>query len=1447
MVVGELLPLRLPAWYPDVTMGIDTLSPVAPAQINALLIPAGNITKSRYEGFVSRLRSASKVRLGDLSPSKNSSENHFNPAAFPSGQIVFNLSDAPPGVNNGVEAFPFEVNREPQILLAIADGRRLGQGNQGVSTDISEGVNNASSYLEWLQEQLHAAHNDYPRVLLSRLIVFESDKEDLSAQLQGMTFVPSPEKSTSSTMKTTMCDIASLLLPIVHNLAKEIQDLPAIESPWKKRLSATTKGGMDSIARVQQRMTMPTLSRSASDSQDPGVASLPSLANARSLGESRSATPTGVRPVSNFPSREQSQDRMSNIAQGTSNSTEKKQNRTAGRVAVVLGALYLQAGQWPDALRELERGFLTCRGMSDYIWHGRAIELTIACLIMYGSVGLGFAIPLTCYPATDKRASIALNGTGQQSKDATESLQELSQILPELFSTVLTLYARAANFTQEQLPQVLHFEATMRMVNLLSVPHKRDGILDEAALQHLVDGHQIECVLRDQRVANPSLRRHDISAMLNQAMTLKVEQLTVDEAIYILSGLASRSSTLGLQRKQAFLVRELIEIIIPSLIRARKVGAAEMGIHPAAGLSALINGKVNEGMTHESDANGLRPLLKTMMDIYGICQGDKEDIHNGMTAVMSKGHLHDVGDIALKIDILRACANICEALPDMKGIVEFNTRLLQATKGTPFMPVPHSVGGPLITQEEQTRLINVIKRTVEAASKFGLNDLQAEYWDDFMIRGIEPLEHNPNMRLRPHTKRDLDVVGMRNEKKPKDPFIFNPFAKSTLTKDEITLVAGDPAYFRVTFQNPFDFDIEIESLCLHTEGCDFEPVRQPLLIGPYCLQRIVMTGTPTTAGKLSIKGIIAKIRGCREKSFRIFTSPPKLNQNLKLKAIGLSSKDSKAVVRPLSSESTKSAKRISGVSDSDLHLHVIDPQPIVSVKSTSLPQLAIMVIEGESKTFEIVLQNSSKTTWVDFLLFSFQDSATRQVHNALSNKELPAADLHDLQLMLIEQPAIRLKTEHSPSETKIAPEASAKFLIEVTGRPGLLDGTIQVDYAYLGTESSNASGKFYTRQLSIPVSMTVNAGLDLVRCNILPFCGDFAWANQQASQRHTPAPEKANNLSPQSRGSRSRTVSQSAVRKSGNHFTSLLSRLGLGNHGDDHCLLLLDIRNGWPNPLTVTIQVREQTPEVSASESWNRAYGVHEIVQPGHTARSVLLVPRISLINPHEQIPTIGNARQFVVSSLKISPEVERANRQAFWFREELLKHLRGSWVEESTGRRGFIDLRRALRLNSRMIDALRIQDVEIYMVIVPIEDNATATVEQTGRSRFKVRTNEFATLRVTIHNRRQRPLSVLLRLQPSLREQPHTVALDLVKRLTWTGMLQQTLHPAIDAGERREVELGILALCEGSYEFGASVEEVVAEDESFETVIAVPPRRKVWQAKEPCMIDAVEVDLLSR
>ena len=1353
-------------------------------------------------------------------------------------------------------------------MLALADGVELLSDTLGHRQDGEPVRPLQLGDLQALVDGLENARAHYGRAILHHILLFDAPSPD--RKLKDVSFVPGPLSPPGQALRMVMCDIAALTLAGMHELSESLQAPPSLNSPSvKSALPANHRGrfSLPSPSIVEMRDTAtasPEAPKLAPEHLPEATQSNTGLAADRTtegrLGQN---------------SRDPSRDRYSVIGSRISTPVPKPELRRDGRLRVVTGAMLLQAGKWPEALDRLSEGAAVVRANSDYLWHARALEYILVCMLMLSWVEIPVQIPSVCYPLAEKFAPTKSHGATSTpgsgvstpsrqvaSEDLAASLQKLNSLIPDIVSTIFTLYTRASAFTEDKLPLLLFCEVRIRLARLLIVMHSRNGVLDKNGLNHLAEDAPLERPDTTLRVSQDiGLRKYELAAMLFKAIPETHEGIALSDSILVLVNITSLFSKLGLERKHAFILREVLSVLTPGLVEARKIGAAEAGIHPAAGLSALSSMSTDGSAAVQQD---LRTLLSLMRDILHVpLRNDPltaEDRSPSVEAIEREmqrwAYLQNTGNPELQMEALRCCITICEALPDLEGILAFSVQLLHIARRAITLPPSYLSGPPAIPPEDQLRLLNSLKRTVGAAAKIGLPEVQANYWDDFLVRGIQPLEPSEPSRYTSHSPQELALAVTPGDIK-KDPFIYSSFTKAKAgPKAEVILAAHDMAYFAVMLQNPFEFDIEIDHISLIGEGCQFEPSSHSIVLGRYCSQRFILSGRPMTEGTLKITGCKARLRCCHERSFLIFSKQWIPERVVKLKRMGNAAPNFLEEQQKLASSEPKQGgpkRQVEKLEADVLSLKVVNAQPLLSVVSSTLSQPALMVLEGETKSFQIEIRNNSTAASADILLFSYEDSASKQLQDAIGSRELSPADLYELQLQLTTKPSLRLVSADSEDkEIQIAAGETCAFTFEIFGKPGLSSGVVQIDYAHLGKPRSDVREKFYTRQIRCPVSLTVNAGIEIPRCNILPFTGDFAWANQH------PADEQSSLVNGHTGGIASRSPSRATSRgishREDSQFSSLLARLGLGSHGSEHCLLLLDLRNVWPHPLSISIQVRERlVRNASPTDPWRRAYTVHEVLQPGHVSRVVLLVPRTFVRDPHASIPLIGNQRQFVVSASKISPEIEAANRESFWYREELLNCVRGSWREDSTGREGSIDIRRGIRLGARTIDALRMDDIEIDFALSSLKSSPTSSgisaagppVTQMGRSRFNLKTDIFATLVVKVQNRSTERLQVLLRLQPSMRNQPHNIALDLSKRFAWTGMLQRSLHPSLEPGEVREVELGVTALCEGSFEVGATVEETRSQ-RKFPLEVAgnstsMSEKRRIWHAREPCLIDGVD------
>lgn len=1033
--------------------------------------------------------------------------------------------------------------------------------------------------------------------------------------------------------------------------------------------------------------------------------------------------------------------------------------------------------------------------------------------------------------------------------------------MPDLVNTILNLYTRAANFAGESLPPLAFSECVIRFSKLMAAINLSAGYLDEDALRHLVQSTPYN---QKPRLSVPRLSvhptRNDIASMLFRALPGPVDASGINptDRVVVLAGVASVLSALGLQRKKAIVMKEFITSLIPGLIQARKVGAAEMGVHPAAGLAALsvasggASGAGSLSLGEGEAENGIDEFLGLLGLIYGI--PNSRGVISGIGApslvtssssrtsgdvietILQISSLRAFGSLTLKLEILRMCLSFCEALPDFNGLLHF-TALLLRVAGPGTAPRPNSTDVFVsLPRDEQIRLYSNISRTVTAVKKLGLQHVETEYWDDFLVRGLFILEEAETLRLTHHRP-----IELKSTTPGKDgPFLHNPWLKKPQpSAAESVLVANESYRFVIALQNPYEFEVGVESLKVAAEGIQFDGVEEHFTVGPYRTQKFQITGKARSSGTLKIIGCSVKLVGCRDRLFPIFPEPWRPKKESKMKRIGLkaclgapTSRPSSAIAPIIEQEAQSKPKPES------LTFTVIPDQPIIEVIAVSLPQSAVMVLEGERKRFTVTVKNISRTTSVDFVHISFLDTATVAIQAATSNKDLPPAELHELEYQLAYQPSLRWCKEADDGILNIKPGAEMSFTIEVVGRTRLTEATIQINYANLGKRRSEVEERFFTRQVTVPISITVNASVQLQRSDIVSLSSDYGWADLQGQF----ATESSANTS-NGRADASLQIVTHHAQKQG--------------HDEEHCMLLLDLRNSWPNPLSISLQVRHTSSDDSHTEdSWDEAHTVNEVIQPGHVNRVVVVLPKVYLRAPHAVVPSLNpaNQRQFVVSTSKISPETERATREAFWYRNELLNLVRGRWREDGNGRNGNLELR-GIRLTGRMVEAIKLEDLAIETTVVsdfPL-DEAGEAVGQLGRAKFDIPIDEFLTMKTTIRNRSAHPISPLLRLQPHVAGLLHNVALDLDKRLSWTGVLQTRL-PVIQPGQVVESELGLVALSSGTFEIGAIVDEVELmkpggkEDGQrarsdtqmlWQGDILGEPNLRSWHLKEPCTLIA--------
>ena len=354
----------------------------------------------------------------------------FSPLAFPSGLVIYDLTTSAP-LQSHLTLAPFEIFQEPLVIVGILDGEDLDAptGNELGTTDGPSVAKTGDSKLpdgsyNQLVDGLDQLRERYPNALVHQLLVFDYKNSVISLP-EGVASVPSPQHSRTTTIKTVMCDLTSLLLAEMTSYAKSLQALSSVDSPKAtlddRKLngnplgSATIDGYSKQTVRTSGSMGIRPFTPPNGSDKGQHRMSMPVHPPTTETGlGSRSGSPTsGARP---FPStiedlprtnkaraqssdyngkRQTSRDRISVQGFGPGSLGERQRNRGKGRVGVVIGALYLLAGRWPDAIKELVESASVAKAHSDHLWHAKALDYIMVCLLMLGWAGMDFQVHIS--------------------------------------------------------------------------------------------------------------------------------------------------------------------------------------------------------------------------------------------------------------------------------------------------------------------------------------------------------------------------------------------------------------------------------------------------------------------------------------------------------------------------------------------------------------------------------------------------------------------------------------------------------------------------------------------------------------------------------------------------------------------------------------------------------------------------------------------------------------------------------------------------------------------------------------------------------------------------------------------------------------------------------------------------------------------------------------------
>lgn len=359
-----------------------------------------------------------------------SQSDMFTPLAFPTGLAVYDISTSLPSPSQLALA-PFELYREPLVIIGIADGveyseertkvKVLSRATQDAPARGLDGAVGIASFEE-LSRTVDLLREKYPSGLLHKVLIFDFDQNSAS-MLDGLIPVPSLKNSKTTTIKTVMCDLSSLLLGEMTGYARSLLALPNIETPnssqRERSLADRASSGFegDGIAKPESRISGTPTSRSSSPAADtdrlrhrasvqgyPVAADEPAEGDrSRPQSNGHNTPPISFDQMNGLPGvgiklsnkekgRQPSKDRIPVQGFGSGSVGERARTKAKGRVGVVLGSMYLLAGRWPDAVKELVESATVARAISDHVWHAKALDYILVCLLMCAWAGMDFEV-----------------------------------------------------------------------------------------------------------------------------------------------------------------------------------------------------------------------------------------------------------------------------------------------------------------------------------------------------------------------------------------------------------------------------------------------------------------------------------------------------------------------------------------------------------------------------------------------------------------------------------------------------------------------------------------------------------------------------------------------------------------------------------------------------------------------------------------------------------------------------------------------------------------------------------------------------------------------------------------------------------------------------------------------------------------------------------------------
>ncbi|KAI0093921.1 TRAPP II complex [Irpex rosettiformis] len=1255
------------------------------AHIRILLLPVGPIKRSDFEKWAYEIRSFENIRLGDIPADAREERARFMPGPLASGHIhlSFSYHSLPPS----------------HALLSLFRPSDFPLGVIGIaSCSESHAMSSIQSQFSTLVKNTFQEGSAYP--LARNCFVFEEGENDANLGTHaGLVVIP-------GMMGNKKLYVGTLLAELCSNILAEFATvIQALESPLgNEYLNAALFPVLPPASDmpkpidndIPMRSSLPPL---------PHQSSQPELGTPVSLLRSKIPTPLITKRNSSIgPGPPTSPYRQASLPVQSS----KKKLATIGAVSShgrlfkMLGDFFLLAGRTMDASVWYNEAIAMLKGSQDNIWHASALE------------GLAI-IPI-------------LDAWSAEKTDIVDGEKEPWSDTGTKLSQAIDLYYRATppSDTESGYAFVSWFysRAVLRYTTLLYAiwSAKGWGQLAFATLLNtglgvfpptLTNGAPSSQNAKrssygafERLTVATGITRGLIADVLAQVHGPWLLHLGPNERISILEHTAAIYGILGYQRKEAYILREVLGCILDMIVCSRdetggsRIAGAGLGIQ-GVDMGGTSQGSVGIRANDSTEGNdSILKLVKYICQVHGV---DLEAIKFGSASgrpasLPSQGIDGDLdvpqepfGWPELQIGIVREAIAVAEALPDYPSVAQFSLSALKTL---------HLV----MSQGDQHHLFNTASKALSTAKRRG-DSRYIEYWSGQPVVSIEilplplvrlPLEKPMSLLSREDDNVPPVLVGMT------DPFLYNP-RRLTAGQGVMLLVQKEAFDVVITLRNPFVFDLELSSLSLSTTGVAIETKPLALIVPANSFHPVTITALPLESGQLTIRGCVVQAPGGASKEFLLPLATPdeEARQERRHSTMACENGRSKYFgleARPWERPNHRTSVYTQKADIKFLQCKIVSEQPLLRIRRTSLTHGAVMLYNGEKSSIRITLENVSALP-VDFLHLTFDDSTVAPAQQALTEGELSVFETYETEYDLIHRPLF--VWDKKKSRQLAGPGEKVVLTVGCFGKLDCTSGTIHISYAYCHRSQNHLETPpevFHTRQLSYPVLVTVYHMLECHGLDILPYTPDMIrYAGDDNKAGHTQTSLQVENI-------------------------------------EDWCIFSVEVRNTYGIPFEVTFEADHRTSSATA------------LVPPGSTTRVLLPLRRFRLSEEQitQPIPTLSD-RQFVVAKSNLSSQEELVQRELFWYREELLDRIRGSWKETGGMRHGDLSLRQQ-RLTLPMLDVLQSEDIRVQLSVHSYSgDENPAAVGSSNASSFFPPLDEFVYLHAEVVNLSSKQFTLVL------------------------------------------------------------------------------------------------------